>query len=182
MKKLVFFVALIPFTLCGCKHQTEAEKSLLNSLTYLQKAEIIGVPNEKALPGLSPYLSKNLIRTLKSANKIEDDYAAQTKESDPGLSEGWNLFFGVYEGPTSFKTLFCRTEGDHAVAVVEFTLKDPNTPEPEIWQRKAYLVKESGHWVIDDLADMPQAKAHESPSLKAQLKTFIQTKGRLVKK
>jgi len=154
----------------------------MESIQFLKKSEIIGIPDDKAIATLSPYLSKGLIQLLKGANQVEKDDAATQTEPSPGLSEGWNLFFSVYEGPTSWKELSFQAKGNQAFAIIEFTLTDPNSSKPEIWQRKITMVHESQRWLIDDLIDIPQDNTNHPAGLRYQLKDFIQTKGGTLKK
>jgi len=166
----------------GCKRQAEVEKALMEAFSCFKTTEVLGIPDGKKLNAITPYLSKDLIRVFKLADQVEDDYYKQSKEPEPPLSEGWNVFFGVYEGATSFKVLKCTVDGEKGTALMEFTHQEPGMEKPDIWQRNISLVRESDRWVFDDVIDVRKPGAEVPESLRAQLIEFIQTKGGTIKK
>jgi hypothetical protein len=182
MRLQVPIVLLSMLMLPGCKRQTDLEKTLMEAFSCFKTTEVLGVPDGKKLNAIAPYLSKDLIRVFKLADQIENDYYKQLKEPEPPLSEGWNVFFGVYEGATSFKVLECTIDGEKGTALMQFTLQETGMDKPEIWRRSISLVRESGRWVFDDIIDVKKNRSEAPESLRTQLNEFIQTKGGTIKK
>ncbi len=104
----------------------------------------------------APYLSKSLLRTIDLASACSRDWVRQNQGRILKAPFGWSesgLFSGANErtDPLTFQIERTETEKDGSVQV-HVKLSGGHTPEkPWIWQVAALVVREDGHFVIDDV-------------------------------
>jgi hypothetical protein len=119
----------------------------------------IGVDNMKVF---ATYLSKTLLQRIDLAMACDDDWVRQhpdPNEKPPGLEGG--LFTGddLRAEPQSFHIETVQAEKDGSVRVyVKLTHAEPNE-SPWFWRVAAIVIREDGHFVVDDviyLKDRPQ--------------------------
>jgi hypothetical protein len=110
----------------------------------------------------APYLSKALLHRIDLADACLDDWYRQNPDPNskpPGLEDG--LFTGadLRAEPHAYRIERVQTSKDGSIRVyVKLTHNEPGE-SPWTWRVAAILVREDGHFVVDDviyLKDSPQ--------------------------
>ena len=131
-----------------------------------------GVPTEKELQELKPYLSASLIGLLKEARRAEEQYAKKTKGEAPPLVEG-DLFTSLFEGATEFRILTCDARTDSCLVSFSY-VEETRDSSPITWRDNVYLVKDSQGWLVDDIDFLGDWEFMHKGRLKELLKEVIQ--------
>ncbi len=113
------------------------------------KAPFTGVPSMEELKPLQTFFSRALFALLTQVSEFDQAYRANADKNVPPLIDG-DLFSSLFEGPTTFTIESCTTKKDKALCDVTFTHSDTTIPS-ESWVDEVLLVKEEGHWRIDDI-------------------------------
>lgn len=112
----------------------------------------------------APYLSKALLHRIDVNSDCQGDWDRQNP--DPNAKPPF-LEFGLFTGdderaaPTAFDIERVQPERDASIRVyVKLTRDDPGE-SPEIWNVAAILVRESGHFVVDDVIWLKGDNPHD---------------------
>jgi hypothetical protein len=130
-----------------------------------------GVPSEKEQQKLKLYLSASLGKLLKGAAMAERKYSRTTKGEVPPLVEG-DLFTSLFEGASAFTVLSCDSRT--LSCLVEFSYLDPENKSSTTWKDKAYLIKDSRGWRVDDIEFLGNWQFMHKGRLKELLKQVIE--------
>ena len=107
-----------------------------------------GVPDEKQLRALSPYLGEELRGLLEQARKRQLEDIAAAPGDKPAFVDG-DLFSSLFEGPTSFQLGADELTGDTHRVSVQFAY-DKQQPVVS-WTDKVVVKEEQGKPVIVDI-------------------------------
>jgi hypothetical protein len=115
----------------------------------------VGIPKGADMKALSPYLSKSLLHRIDLARACEDDYYRGHKGSTNKPDIEWlefGLFTGGMEkaGPRDFHIERTHAEKDGSFRV-NVKLTWGARSEPWVWRVVAVVVRENGHFAVDDV-------------------------------
>jgi hypothetical protein len=116
----------------------------------------VGIPYGEDMKIFAPYLSKALLHRIELAITCGDDWYRQNPDRHLKPPFVW-LESGLFSGddeqasPSGFQIERTQSEKDGSFRVyVRLTWGSP--PEPlEIWQVAAVVVRQNGHFVVDDV-------------------------------
>jgi hypothetical protein len=169
---LVVLMALLPFVATADDGVEEVRRAVTGFYNTYVKARPQGVPREKEMVKLRPYLSKALDQNLKQARQAEQQYQKANRGAVPPLIEG-DLFTSLFEGATAFRLISCEVRKDVASCGIEFTSINPADRSPFKWQDKVHLVLESRRWLIDDVEYLGNWEFMHKGRLKTVLRQAI---------
>jgi hypothetical protein len=114
------------------------------------------------MDAFAPYLSSGLVHRIDEANACLDDWYRQNPDPNskpPGLEDG--LFTGddLRAEPQSFHIERAQAEKDGSVSVYVKLTHDEPRESPWTWHVAALVMRENGHFVMNDviwLKDSPQ--------------------------
>ncbi len=110
-----------------------------------------GVPTQKNIDRLSPFISAYFRNLLISARKAEDKHFQKTKNSEPPLVEG-SLFYSLFEGADKYTSIKAESNKKPVSYLVTLEYRDPYGKHEIVkWQDRAILIKENNRWVVNDL-------------------------------
>jgi hypothetical protein len=129
----------------------------------------IGIPRGADLKALAPYLSEGLFRRLDLALSCECDYSRQHQDPDEKPEIEWlelGLFSGANEKalPAAFHLERTQPEKDGSFRVyVRLTYgKLESAPD---WHVAVFVVREGGHFVVDDVVFLKEDVQDVEPPL-----------------
>lgn len=147
---LVFLTAMLPNVAAAGDDSGEVRRAATGFYTLYLKIRPQGVPQEKQMVRLRPYLSKGLDQDLKRARRAEEQNQKASRGAVPPLIEG-DLFTSLFEGASAFKLLSCEARGDVGSCEIEFSAVDPKDHSLFKWKDKIDLVRQSRLWLVDDI-------------------------------
>lgn len=116
----------------------------------------MGIPESKEMKIFEPYLSKALLHRIDAAGACYDDWTRQYPDRDLKPPFGW-LESGLFSGddeqasPRDFQIERSQSEKDGSFRVnVRLTWENPPAPRL-IWRVAAIVIREGGHFVVDDV-------------------------------
>ena len=127
----------------------ELNRAVAGFYNAYMKMRVMGIPQEKELANLRPYVSTSLYNRLREANQAEQRYQKANPHVPP-LVEG-DLFSSLFEGANAFRALSCEPNTPASFCWIEFTYVDPRDKSSFRWKDKAYVVREGGRLVVDDI-------------------------------
>ena len=166
MKSLRCIVILLfgtSFVLGQLVHRTESlnkpadqpEVVVRNLYLQIVARHPMGIPTDVDLNALAPYLSGGLIGRIDLALSCEDDYYRQHNDPNEKPAIAW-LEFGLFSGanervsPHAFHIEKTQGRKDGSFRVlVRLTYDEPEGPGN--WRVAAVVVREKGHFVVDDI-------------------------------
>ncbi len=169
---LVFLKAMFPIVAAAGAGSEEIRRAATGFYTLYLKIRPQGVPQEKQMVRLRPYLSKGLDQDLKRARRAEEQYQKANRGAVPPLIEG-DLFTSLFEGASAFKLLSCEARGDVGSCEFEFSAVDPKDHSLFKWKDKIDLVRQSRRWVVDDIEYLGNREFMHQGTLKALLSQAI---------
>jgi hypothetical protein len=115
----------------------------------------VGIPRDADMKALAPYLSKSLLHRIDLALACESDYYRQNRNPKVKPQIEW-LEFGLFTGgnekvsPRAFDVERTQSEKDGSFRVyVRLAWGSPS--KPWIWHVASIVVRENGHFVVDDV-------------------------------
>jgi hypothetical protein len=134
----------------------QAELPVRGLYQDLVSRPIGGVPTIERMKSLSPYLSDSLLNRITQARACNDDYFRLHPKNDVKPPLEW-LEFGLFSGaddrsgPHTFQIEKARSQEDNSIRV-NVRLTEGIPPEkPWTWEVAAIVIRENGHFVIDDV-------------------------------
>lgn len=115
--------------------------------TYL-KLNVRGLPNDKELKALSPFLSSDLQQLFKDARTVQQRYIREHPDDKPPWAEG-DLFTSLFEGANSFRLGVPKIEGDRAEVPVALAYRGGNSTSR--WSDVLVLTRTAGGWRVWDI-------------------------------
>jgi len=167
-------LALIMFSvLAGCTDSSEDDAFELANNFYQthQTSHPSGALSLNELITFRRYLSTPLFNILKDVSVAEETHQAQNDEDSPALVEG-DLFTANPKGATSYRLLTCQVDEDHANCSTEVIYNDAKQPTPYKSIDRLALIRENGHWVIDNIV---YGSAANSGMRQGDLHTYLQS-------
>ncbi len=146
---LISSFLLITQSFYACQ-KTGPDKTVNKFYDVYLKLHSFGIPNESERAHYSPHLSPELSELLQRADEAEQKHEALTKGEEPPLVEG-DLFTSLFEGASSFKIDSCESDDATAFCIVQFKYSNPGDKSEVEWKDKAYLVKSTSGWTVDDI-------------------------------
>jgi hypothetical protein len=147
-------------------------ETLVRSLyTQVVARHPIGIPKGEDWKVFAPYLSKTLLHKIDLGRACGADWYRQNP--DPSLKPdiGW-LELGLFSGddePTAFRIERAQSETDDSIRVyVKLIYEEPHA-KPLIWYVAAILLRENGHYVLDDVLYLKEKGKSEDARLSARL-------------
>lgn len=137
--------------------------------TYLT-VKSSGVPSGKEQRKFKPFLSASLAKLLNEAARAEEKYHRVTKGEVPPLVEG-DLFTSLFEGATAYKVLSCEVATGSCL--VELSYVEAVNGPPIKWKDKAYLVRNSRGWLINDIEYLGEWQFMHKGRLQELLKQVV---------
>jgi hypothetical protein len=152
---LIKFVRILPSFLLLFLFQcaeTESPKDVVkNFYTSHLKTNASGLPDEKDLETLKPFLTSKLNSMFVKALDEQNNFIKKYPGEKPPLIEG-DLFSSFFEGPTTFNIADSKMKNDSAIVYVNFTYSDSlNSDKPFKWHDAVDLILENGKWKICDI-------------------------------
>ena len=138
-------------------------EALVRSLyTEVVARQPLGISIGGDMKVFAPYLSKALLHRIDLANACLDDWYRQNPDPNskpPGLEDG--LFTGndLRAEPQAFHIERVQAEKDGSIRVYVKLTHEERGESPWIWRVADILVREKGHFLVDDviyLKDSPQ--------------------------
>jgi hypothetical protein len=115
--------------------------------TYL-KLQIRGLPNEKELKALSPFLSLDLQQLFRDARSTRDKYIRKHPDNKPPWDDG-DLFTSLFEGAQSFTLGSPRTNGARSEVPVHLAYHGGGSTSR--WSDVLVLTRTSDGWRVWDI-------------------------------
>jgi hypothetical protein len=151
-------------------------EALVQSLyTQVVAHHPIGIPKGDDVKIIAPYLSKALLHRIDLATACEADFFRQNPKPDLKPAFGW-LELGLFSGdeeqasPTAFHIERKQLEKDGTVRVyVELTYNEPPSYSPGIWHVAAIVLRESDHYVVEDVIYLKEEGRSTEARLSARL-------------
>jgi hypothetical protein len=115
-----------------------------------------GIPSLERMKSFSPYLSDSLLNRITQARACNDDYFRLHPKNDVKPPLVWlefGLFSGINDrsGPQSFQIEQAKSLEDNSIQV-NVRLTEGIPPEkPWTWEVAAIVIRENGHFVINDV-------------------------------
>jgi hypothetical protein len=133
--------------------------------TLVIKNDFVGLPDEKGIKLLNPYLSKSLQDLFAKAIEEQEKFSREYPREKPPLADGC-LFSCAFEGPARY------TIGKHRIsgrfAYVPIIQSDSEKTELR-WTDTLVLVKEGGAWRVWDVRMGCKSPFRMGPTLRAML-------------
>jgi hypothetical protein len=139
--------------LAGCNNFSGDDKQQAQVISGFYdahlKAHTPGIPAAEELKQYQPFVSHALAALLDQASAAEAKYHAAMGTQVPPIIEG-DLFTSLFEGASSYRVESCDSQDNKASCQVGFEYKSQDG-DREAWNDKILLVREDGHWRIDDI-------------------------------
>jgi hypothetical protein len=163
LRFLLLLQITTPLAFGQAAHQTEPAspanrpEALVRSLyTQVVARHPIGVPEGEDMKFFAPYLSKVLLHRMDLAIACVNDWYRQNPEPHLKPELGW-LELGPFSGdnerasPQTYLIERTQSEKDGSFRVyVRLTRAYPEG-RPSIWRIAAIVIRENGHFVVDDV-------------------------------
>lgn len=127
-----------------------------------------GIPKGADMKALAPFLSKSLLHRIDLARACENDYYRGHKGSTNKPEFDW-LEFGLFTGanelvsPDAFHIERTQPERDGSFRVNVRLSSGPHS-EPWIWHVVPIVLREKGHFAVDDVIFLKDEKNLETQS------------------
>ena len=115
--------------------------------TYL-KFNVRGLPNEKELKALSPFLSRDLQQLFKDARSTQQKYIREHPDDKPPWDDG-DLFTSLFEGANSFRLGAPRKKGARAEVPVYLAYRGGGSTTR--WSDVLVLTRTRDGWRVWDI-------------------------------
>jgi hypothetical protein len=115
--------------------------------TYL-KLKVRGLPNEKELKALSPFLSRDLQQLFKDARSTQQKYIREHPDDKPPWDDG-DLFTSLFEGANSFRLGVSRIKGARAEVPVHLAYRGGGSISR--WSDVLVLTRTGDGWRVWDI-------------------------------
>jgi hypothetical protein len=140
------------------EHGSPANPELLVRSLYTQvvTSHPLGVPDDADMKIFAPYLSKALLHRMDWAIACGADWHRQNPEPHLKPELGW-LELGPFSGeneratPQTFLIERTQQEKDGSFRVYVMLTRASSEGHPSIWRVGAIVVRENGHFVLDDV-------------------------------
>ena len=109
---------------------------------------IEGLPTEKQMDRLKPFLSANLVSGFAKARMEQKEFMAKNPGEKPPWIEG-DLFGSLFEGPTSWSVGTAAVKGASAEVPVKLAYRDDTKPVE--WTDRIRLVQTPKGWKVEDI-------------------------------
>ena len=173
----LFLIALPLVFLTGAVRNDDPRGVVTAFYELYLKVHPLGVPSEKDLAKLKPYLSKPLQLALRNALAAEQRYAKKNRGAVPPLVES-DIFTSLFEGASGFKVIACEAQAKAATCNVRFSRTNADGKVPTQWQDRLHMVRESPGWAIDDVEYLGDWQFMHKGRLKALLQQVIKEGGK----
>jgi hypothetical protein len=114
---------------------------------YLE-LNIRGLPDERQLKALSPFLSEDLQRLFVKARAEQQQFIKKNPEEKPPWIEG-DLFTSLFEGARSFKVGKAKKRGNYVDVSVGFEYQEGGSTSR--WNDELVLVRTKNGWRVHDV-------------------------------
>ena len=128
-------------TACAQRQKPEIFANLFYQ-KYLE-LNVRGLPDEKELKALSPYLSEDLRKLFEKAQLEQEQFIAENPAEKPPWIDG-DMFTSLFEGAQSFKVGEVRSHSVHTD--VNITLEYREGGETFRWNDTLVLIKTKEGW------------------------------------
>jgi hypothetical protein len=115
--------------------------------TYL-KLKVRGLPNEKELKALSPFLTRDLQQLFKDARSTQQKYIREHPDDKPPWADG-DLFTSLFEGANSFRLGEPRIKGARAEVPVHLAYRGGGSTSR--WSDVLVLTRTADGWRVWDI-------------------------------
>jgi hypothetical protein len=115
--------------------------------TYL-KLKVRGLPNEKEVKALSPFLSSDLQQLFKDARSKQEKYIREHPDDKPPWADG-DLFTSLFEGANSFRIGAPRIKSGRAEVPVHLAYRGGGATSR--WSDLLVLTRTSAGWRVWDI-------------------------------
>ena len=150
-------------------------EALVRSLyTEVVARHPIGIPQEADMKIFTPYLSKVLLHRIDLFQACYADWLRQNP--DPNTKHPFGVFeSGLFSGADArsevqaFQIERTQSKEDGSFRVIVSLTYDDPPGHPETWRVATVVVRESGHFVIDDVIYLKDENIHVESRLSAGL-------------
>ncbi len=115
--------------------------------TYL-RLNVRGLPNEKEVKALSPFLSRDLQQLFKDARSTQEKYIREHPDDKPPWNDG-DLFTSLFEGANSFRLGTPRIMGARAEVPVNLAYRGGGSTSR--WSDVLVLTRTRDGWRVWDI-------------------------------
>ena len=153
MKYLIPTLILLLLLACWAPIAGQGERTSPQAIagrfyrTYL-KLNVRGLPNEKELKALSPFLSGDLQQLFNDARSTQQKYIREHPDDKPPWIEG-NLFTSLFEGANSFRLGAPRIKGTRAEVPVFLAYRGGGSTSR--WSDVLVLTRTRDGWRVWDI-------------------------------
>ncbi len=151
MKRLIstfaFIGVLFVFGI-GIAAAQDATELTDNFYATLRDLNVRGLPDKDQLKELTPFLSSQIVTTIKRNQKTQAAFIKKHPDEKPPWVEG-DLFSSLFEGPTSVEIGNTRTKG--STREVDIYLHHVSESDKVKWTDTVILKRENKKWVIANI-------------------------------
>lgn len=151
MKKLILTFAFIGvlFTFAaGTAAAQDATEVADNFYATLRDLNVRGLPDKDQLKELTPFLSSQIVATIKRNQKTQAAFIEKHPDEKPPWVEG-DLFSSLFEGPTSYQIGNTRTKG--STREVDIYLHHVSESDKVKWTDTVVLKKFGDKWLVTNI-------------------------------
>jgi hypothetical protein len=164
---IISLVLLPALSLADAQAQRTPSETAQKLYALVVKERLSGLPDERVMRLVRPYLSRELWALFTRARKEQRDFLQHHPDEKPPWVDGC-LFSCAFEGPTSFRVGQQSFARRFAYVPV---MQDGGEAGSEVaWVDTVVLVKESGRWVVWDVRMGCDWPFRMGPTLRAMLK------------
>jgi hypothetical protein len=141
-------ILLVGISTAACAQQQKAEVFANQFYQKYLELNVRGLPNEKQLKILSPYLSEDLRKLFEKAQLEQKQFIEENPTEKPPWVDG-DMFTSLFEGAQSFKTGEVKTRGVYTDVSVNLEYKENG--QTSRWTDTLVLVKTKEGWRVWDI-------------------------------
>jgi len=148
-----FLFVILCFIFSLNVHAQQSEQVFVVSCFYktILKFKDGGIPSQKNIDKLSPFISTEFRNLLLAARLAEDKHFQKTKNTEPPLIEG-ALFYSLFEGADRYTSIKSEQDTKNVSCLVNLEYRDSYGKHEIVkWQDRAILIEENKKWVVHDL-------------------------------
>lgn len=133
------------------------EAAAMTFFQHYQSMKLTGLPSDKEIRQLAPWLSNGLRKTIAAARAEQARCMKAFKDEKPPWIEG-DLFTSNFEGFTTFQVN--KTEAASTRLTLQFEYVENG--QKFAWKDDVEMVREGGSWKLNDIFFRQSAKPDQS--------------------
>ncbi|MFN8718343.1 MAG: hypothetical protein ACK5XT_18430 [Gemmatimonas sp.] len=164
---------LLALAACGKLEDATPADVAMQLYVTLEVSGVQTVPDDRARPGLQPYLSDSLYALLIAARRARDAAAASAPSGAAPNAEG-DPFSSLPEGRNRYAAKTTLRRGDTALVLMDFTY-DAQKPAVS-WSDTLVITRQRGRHVVDDIRYGAGFEFAHQGTLRGMLRGMLQSR------